>query len=219
MKKFLCFALIVLMLCGMVACTPETEEEVRGSITSDQNAEENFSLGTTENNRYENEFLGLSCTLSSDWVFYTDEEILELNNIVKGAMDEDVAAAIENASLVYDMFASNTVNSSTVNVNLEKHTALQVAAMNLKTVIESQFPALEDTYKNMGCTSVNIQYKKVTVDGKELDGAEIAAEIAGQDFRCILFCFKKGRYLANIAVAGFGADNVQAILNCFTFTK
>ena len=220
MKKFLCFALIAVMLFSMAACTlEEKDDDVRGSITSDQNAEEKFSLGTTENNRYENEFLGLSCTLSSDWVFYTEEEILELNNIVKGAMDEDVAAAIENANLIYDMYASNTVNSSTVNVNLEKHTALQVAAMNLKTVIESQFPALEDTYKNMGCTSVNIQYKKVTVDGKELDGAEIAAEIAGQDFRCILFCFKKGRYLANIAVAGFGADNVQAILNCFTFTK
>lgn len=216
MKKFLCFLLIAVMLCGLVACT--SDEDVRGSISNDQNEESKFSLGTTENNRYHNEFLGLSCTLPSEWVFYTDEEIRELNNIVKDAVEEDVAAALENADIIYDMYASNPNDYSNVNINLEKHTALQISAMNLKTVLEAQFDTIKDTYEKIGYTNVSVRYEKVTVDGKELDAAVITADITGMAFNATCFCFKQGRYLANVTVSAFGADKVSSILSCFDFT-
>ena len=215
MKKFLSFLLVAVMLFSMSACT--IDEEVRGTVGSDPNAEETFSLGTTESNRYHSEFLGLSCTLPSEWVFYTDEEILELNNIVAGAMDEDVAAAIENADLIYDMYASNPNDYSSVNINLEKHTVLEITAINLKASLEAQFAAIKSTYENMGYTNVQIRYEKITVDGRELDAAVITAEIAGLTFNATAFCFKKGRYLANVSVSAFGADNVNTILSYFDF--
>ena len=117
------------------------------------------------------------------------------------------------------MYASNPNDFSSVNVSLEKHTALEITAMNLRIVLEAQFDTLKDTYKNMGYSNVNISYKKITVDGKELDGAEITAEIAGMTFNSTLFCFKKGRYLANVAVGALGADKVAAVLAGFDFSE
>ncbi len=217
MKKFLCILMVAVMLLGLVACT--TDEDIRGSVSTDPTSEESFSLGKTKNNCYENTFLGISCTLPSEWIFYTDEEILELNNIVSDMVDEDVAKALEAANIIYDMYATNPNDYSSVNVNLEKHTATQVAAMNLKTVIEAQFSVIKSSYENMGYTDVNVQYQKITVDGKELDGAVITAKISGLQFNATLFCFKKGRYLSNVTIAAFGADKVDAILDCFTFDK
>lgn len=219
MKKILCLLMVAVMLCGLVACAPDSTDDVRGTVAGGQNNEEKFSLGQTTNNRYENKFLGLSCTLPSEWVFYTDEEILELNNIAKDAMDEDVVDAIENATIIYDMYASNPNDYSSVNVNLEKHTKAQIAALNLKNVLESQFQAIINTYENMGYTNVEVKYQKITVDGKEFDGAVTTADIAGMTFHSIVFCFKKDRYLANVTVGAMGADKVAAILDCFTVAK
>lgn len=216
MKKFLCLLMVAVMLCGLVGCMPETDDDVRGSIANDQNNEEKVSLGKTENNTYRNDFLGLSCTLSSEWIFYTEEEILEMNDIVKDAVDEDVADAIENANIIYDMYASNPNDYSSVNVNMEKYSAVQIGALNLKTVLESQFATIIDTYENMGYTNVQVKYEKITVDGKEFDGAMLTADIADLEFTCIIFCFKKSRYIANITIGSLDADTAKTILGCFS---
>lgn len=208
--------MVVFMLFSMAACSFETTDDVRGSISNDQNNEDKVSLGETKNNSYKNEFLGLSCTLPSEWVFYTEEEILELNDIVKDAVDEDVAEAIENATIIYDMYASNPNDYSSVNVNMEKHSSVQIAALNLKTVLESQFETIIDTYENMGYTNVQVKYEKITVDGKEFDGAVITADIADYEFSSVVFCFKKGRYIANVTVGALSDETMKSILGCFT---
>ena len=204
------------MLFSMAACDFPITEDVRGSVSNDQNDETKVSLGETKDNCYRNDFLGLSCTLPSEWVFYTEEEILELNDIVKDAVDEDVADKLENANIIYDMYASNPNDYSSVNVNMEKYSAVQIASLNLKTVLESQFETIIDTYENMGYTNVQIEYEKISVDGKEFDGAVITADIADYEFSSVVFCFKKGRYLANVTVGALSTEALESILGCFT---
>lgn len=215
MKKFLCLTVSALMLISFCGCLGK--ENVRGGISSvSQNTEsDSFSLGETENNSYKNEFLGLSCSLPKEWIFYTDEQILELNNIVADSVDEEIAEAISNAKIIYDMYATNNNDGSSVNVNLEKISIAQAATLNLKQTIESQFPALKSGLENMGYTNVNIEYAKIKVGGKEFDGAKISGKIQGIDFYESVFTFKKGLYIANVTVATF-SDNTDTILNYFT---
>lgn len=215
MKKLLCLFMAIIMLTGLCGCLDN--QDVRGEINSGGQEEEEskFSLGQTADNTYKNDYLGISCTLPSDWVFYTDEEILELNNIVAGTVDEDIAKALENANIIYDMYATNPNDYSNINVNLEKLSAVQIATADLKELLEAQFDGIKSTFSNMGYTDINIAYEKITVDGKEFDGAKITAKIQGVDFHSVVFCFKKGLYLANVSLGSIQTDKTAEILSYF----
>ena len=219
MKKLLALLLVGIMLCGLCGCLGD--ENVRGEVnapdkTESENTEsEEFSLGETLNNSYKNKFLGLSCTLPEEWVFYTDKQILELNNIVTDSVGEEVKEMLENATIIYDMYATNPNNGSSINVNLEKISLVQSATLDLKQTLEAQFPALKSGLENMGYTDVVAEYAKIKVDGKEFDGAKVSGKIQGVDFYETVFTLKKGVYLANVTIATFSSD-ADTILSYFS---
>ncbi len=221
MKKFLCLFLTLIMLMGLCGCLGGNED-VRGDINNDSTSntesdtESKFSLGETAQSTYKNDYLGISCNLPDGWTFYTDEQILQLNNLVGDIADEDIAKQLENANIIYDMYATNESDYSNMNVNLEKLTAAQLLTLDLKKSLESQFDGIKSSYKNMGYTDINLAYQKITVDGKEFDGIKINAKIQGINFYSAVFCFKKGTYLANITVASLQNDKIDTLLGYFT---
>ena len=152
------------------------------------------------------------------WYFYTDEEILELNNITltDDIVGEDYLKQLENATVIYDMYAVNEESGSSININLEKLNALQIATLDLKKTLEAQIDTIVSAYQNMGYTDVKVYYQKVTVDGKEFDGLRLTAKIQGIDFNGVVFTFRKSNYLANITLATLAEDTTGALLDCFT---
>lgn len=221
MKKILSLLLIALMVCSLCGCFGDnTTDDVRGDINSaeqnSQQSEPEFSLGASANNTYKNDFLGISCTLPSEWVFYTDKQILELNNIVGDLVDEDVAKQLENANTIYDMLATYQDEGSSINVNLEKLSAAQIINLDIKKTLESQISAIESSYANMGYTDIKTAYQKIKVDGKEFDGLKITAKIQGIDFYVVVFTFRKSNYLANVTVSSLQTDKTDTFLGYFT---
>lgn len=225
MKKFLCLFLSIMMLISLFGCFGGNEpDDVRGDISGETGAQSTgsneekpeFSLGTATNNTYTNAFLGMSCTLPAEWVFYTDEQILEINNIVGDVVDEDIAERLENADIIYDMFATYETEGSSINVNLEKLSALQLISLDIKQILEAQIDTIKTAYENMGYTDTNVAYEKITVDGKEFDGLTITAKILGIDFYATIFAFAKGNYLANVSICSIETDKTDAILSYFT---
>lgn len=231
MKRILCLILSALILLACCGCAAGNEnEDIRGEIipgnnttegqpstTAPAETEPEFSMGQSENGVYKNDFLGLTCTVPAGWEFYTDEQILEMNNITADYFDENVEQQIQNAAIVYDMCAVNTADSSSININLEKLNPLQMLAIDVKQVLESQIDAIKSTYANMGYTDTQIQYEKVTVDGKELDGLSIAATIQGVTIYQTIFSFPQGSYLANISITAAQEGLTDDILGYFAF--
>jgi len=221
MKKFLYLFFSLMMLVGLCGCASGNEtDDVRGSIiggdkTQDEKEPE-LSLGVAENGTYRNEFLGVSFTAPAGWEFYTDEQIMELNNVVGEYIDEDVVEQLKNATIVYDMYATYQEEGSNVNVNLEKLSAAQSFAIDIKQALEAQIDVIKTTYANMGYTDINASHTKVRVDGKEFDGLRVTAKIQDIDFYVTAFAFKKSNYLANITVCSLQTDRTNAILSCFT---
>lgn len=212
MKKFLCILLAAVIVMGLCACSGD--DDVRGEIATDPK----LSLGTTANNTYKNDFLGLSCTLSSEWVFYTDEEILELNNFVGEAAGDALQESLENADIIQDMYASHQGGMATLNVTMQKLSALQIAGLDMKASLEAQFPAIKEALENMGCANVQLKYEKITVNGKEFDGATVVASISGIPLYESLLCFTKGRYYVTVTACTLQTDDTAAIFNCFSFS-
>lgn len=195
-------------------------DDVRGDISNESTgpneSEPEFSLGKTANNTYNNKFLGLSCTLPAEWVFFTDEQILELNNIVGDILDEEVAERLKNATIIYDMYAAYQTEGSNMNINLEKLSALQLISLDIKQILEASISSIKSTYQNMGYTDTDVAYQKIKVDGKEFDGLKLTAKIQGINFYATIFTFRKGNYLANVTVCSLQTDKCDTILSYFT---
>ncbi len=216
MKKLLCLFLAIVMLLGLCGCFDGGTDDIRGEINAEPTPNEpEFSLGATSGNSYTNDFLGLSCVLPAGWVFYTDEQIMELNNIAKDMIDdEQVSDLLKNATIVYDMTASHPDGSS-ININMEKLNAVQQLTLNLKSMLEGQISTIVSTYQNMGFTDVNVEYQKIMVDGKEFDGLKLTAKIQGIAYYGELLAFKRGSYVANVSIGSIQTDKSEIIWSCF----
>lgn len=221
MKKLLALVLAIVMVCGLCGCLGGgNNDDVRGDINSggqiQEQKEPEFSLGKSANNTYNNDFLGLSCTLPSEFVFYTDKQILELNNIMGDIIDEDVAKQLENANIIYDMHAVNQVAGDSINVNLEKLSAAQIINLDIKKTLEAQIDTIKSSFQSMGYTDINVAYKKTTVDGKEFDSLTIFAKIQGVPYYSTVFTFRKGKYLANVTFGSLQTDKTNTFVGYFT---
>lgn len=224
MKKVLCLFLAVIILVSLCGCFGNKTDDVRGEIVSgngsesiEQNEKEpKFSLGKATNNTYKNEFLGISCTLPAEWVFYTDKQILELNNMVGDVVDEKVVESLKNANVIYDMYAVYQTEGSNININLEKLNAAQVISLDIKKTLEAQIETIKSAYQNMGYTDINVEYQKIKVNDRDFDGLRLTAKIQGVDFYASIFTFRKNNYLANVTICSLQTDKTDTILSYFT---
>lgn len=102
-----------------------------------------------------------------------------------------------------------------ININLDKVTALQAATLDMKKTLESQIDGIVESYNTMGYSNTKVEYKKVTVDGKEFDALVITAEVQGLSIYATVFSFLKGNYIANVAVSSLLTDETATLLGYF----
>ncbi|MGN0584944.1 MAG: hypothetical protein ACI4JD_05750 [Ruminococcus sp.] len=236
MKKII--GLILCLSFVMTAAGCGDKEDVRGTVETsvteaaetaevqndDDSAaeaaeEEDFSFGSVNSNVYENKFIGIGCKLDNNWTFYDDEQIKQLNNITMDAIDEDVAEMINNADIIYDMYASYSDEMTNININLENIGVLQYASFDVAENFEKNKSILSDTYENMGYSVESMEPVKIEIDGKEFDGMCVKASIDSLVMYQTLFGIKcGGKYLASVTVTSFNDDITQDIVDTFYLT-
>lgn len=222
MKRFFALLLAVAVLATLAACKADTY--IRGDITStpdtsssksEDTAENGFTFGVTAGGKYENSFIGIGCELDSDWTYYDEQQIRELNSAAIDMVDEDYAKKIENADIIYDMYASHADGRSSINVNLEKLGKLEVSSLDLENNLETILPNITEQLENMGYSDVKYELATVKIDNEEFVGADITATLEEYTFREKLFCIKCDAYVANITVAAFDNSIIDTVLEKF----
>ena len=227
MKKLLCVFLVSVMLVGLCACSgnsntaSEKNEVIEETIDIGEGKE--FSFGKAANGKYENEFLDLSCDLSDGWEFYSDEKILELNNIPKENLgSENLAEFVKDANVIYDMFASDSESGNKIYITLEKQSPAQLEILNIKEKLKSQIESKRTTYETIGYTDVDIKHKKIKLDGKSVDSLKVKSNIQNTDktqtleYYETIIAFRKGSYVANISISSFETDKYNEISSLIT---
>ena len=225
MKKLLVVLLALALAFSMTACGGD--EDVLGQITGEETesngAEESqdtaetetpVSLGKAEGTVYESEFLGMGFNLPEGWNFYTDEQIKELNNLTSDMVDDDVAKQLAEASLIHDMYAMDSLGSSTT-IILEKMSAISSAIVDEKTYAESSVRQIPKALESLGFTEV-----KTTIGSTDLCGEEhVTIDIEATSPNGVLYekviCVKIGQYIACITVATLDGTETAAILSNF----
>lgn len=229
MKKILVLLLVLIMVCPLSACSLIDSiigNDIRGTqytintyseeTTSEtQTEEKDFSIGETSSGIYESDFLSIGWTLPENWVFYTDEEIKELNNMSTDLAGEEYEKLMEEATLVYDMMASSNDKISSVNIVLEKSNAAAVATFDLEkngdTIAGTAKPSLE----NIGFTDVNYTVSTTKFLGEDAQCLKWDMKMGDVDYYEVQVFVKAYEHLATITVASYDMAACEDILASF----
>lgn len=213
MKKLLALLLAVMMLISVTACgSTASEDEIRGE---QQTSDEAYSAGAVDGLKYESSFIGIGCTLPDDWSFYTDEQIRELNNITTEVAGEEYEKLMQDAQIIYDMYAISSNQVDTINVNLEKVNSVALLALDMTEYYEQSVESIKTAYNNMGATSFDYTIGEVAIDGEKFVSLNVVAEINGTKLYQTAFAKKCSGYVANITVTSIDEATVKSIIDSF----
>lgn len=225
MKKLIVMMLCLTMMGSFVGCSSSpADEEVRGEQISNEeteveNKEVEFSLGEVEGLVYENKFIGIGCELDSDWYFFNDDEIKELNNYAADVAGEEFEKLMKEADLIYDMYAVSSNQLDNININLEKVHGLTLKNIELGEALEETIPLLKDTYSGMGYTNFQGEVGTVSIEGKEHTCLSMSGEYEGLKMYQKQVPIKCDGYLAYVTVTTYEENAVDALLEKFYFVK
>ena len=201
---------VMLCSCGLGNSSINSTTDDSGDVSKDSSV--SFEMGKVSDNKYSNNFLGIGCTLDSQWVFKTDEEIKEANNITFEMLDDDMREQLENANIVYDMAAS-AEDGSSININIE-NLGVGGSLKSAESYLSSQIDSLKTALEQIGLTDVAIEIKDFDFSGKSEKGLYVNALANGIVFEEAIIVLKRGMRFANIAVATT-TGNLNSILASF----
>ncbi len=185
------------------------------TTTTGETQNEGFQFGSTAGGTYTNDYIGIGCKLDSTWTFKSDEEILELNNLTKDLLDEDIAELLESAQVIYDMMAVHSSGMDNVLINLEKTSVLQAALTDLKAMLEQTVPTVESALTGMGYTNFAWEVGEATIDGKRFAALKNSSQINGLTMYQLTLVFRCNQHLASLCISTYGEDKTNQILNTF----
>lgn len=207
---------------GEVETTPATEApetEPAEEATEPEQAEEaeevDVQLGTTASNTYTNKFLKLRCTLGSDWEFYTDEQIRELNQLTQDSLSDQYAEMVKNADTLQDMYAINNETGETVNITISKMNLFAGAVLTTEDYADMAIPQLGPALESAGMTDVQVSKDTISFTGEETTALRITCKVEGFDLFETMAVLKRGAYIICITSASYVEDTTMGALNAF----
>lgn len=240
MKKIIAILMILCMLGSMTGCGNDNDNP-RGSIhtdTEDNNSNDKssesdtsettelatdtsteetpISLGKSSGTKYESTFIGLGFNLPEGWCFLSEDQMLAMNNFSAELVgDEQFQAAIENATVICDMYAINYTNGHSANLQLEKLNAVTNILYDANTYADATIKNLESTMETAGYTNINVKKAMITIAGTKHPGIELSSEYLGVTIFQKQACIKVGSYMCVITVATSLEDQTDSILSNF----
>lgn len=122
---------------------------------------------------------------------------------------------MEKASIVYDMYASDTNTGSTININLENLSLANQLALSEEAYVKVATAGVQGALESAGFTDVSCEPATFTLAGREHAGMKVTAMAQNIPVYEAIVCIKTGGYMANLTVCTFGEDQTQALLDKF----
>ena len=191
-----------------------TEADGALDAGSELEAEDDVSLGTNDGTIYENAYFGIGCKLDDQWVMQTDEQILELNNLVADKVSDKFAEVFESGVVITDMMATNVNQVDTVNTGIEKLNGVAMLVDENK-YIELSDPQVVEMLGSMGIENITSTRMETEVAGKKRATLLIQGEYSGVPVYEKMVCIKKSGYMFVMTTCTWGEDKTDEVLSNF----
>lgn len=226
MKKILAVLLALIMLLSLAGCGGK--QDISGSVTFDDNketvtdsteeeSEDEFEIGVTTGGTYENAFIGFGLKIPDDWMFYSEEQINQLNGLVADMVDdEQLKEQLKNAKTIYDMYAISADGLQTINVTMENLGVAYGKMVSEDDYIDIALRTLPSQLVSAGYDE-DMEIEKVTVDfaGEQRSAIKIKAAVYGSEVYQMMVVMKAGNYMALTTSTSFLADDTAEIAGWF----
>lgn len=220
-----------LLLTCLAGCSSSDDSDIRGDIEPNkpvqsdapqesqppketEGTEDQVAMGSSQGGKYENKFIGIGCKLDENWTFMSDEEIRKQNNMTSDLLGEEYQEILENATVIYDMMATHSNETDTVNVNMEKLTGA-AKMLTEKSYVEASVDTLKSALESAGMENVQVKPVELDFAGGKHYGVQIEGEFSGIKCYETLVCVKCGSYMACVTACTWLENGTQAILDCF----
>lgn len=240
MKKFGYLALVLALLLGMAGCGSSEPEmgkvapvetaavteapEVEAPETEAAETDNPLSLGRMDGGVYTNTYAGFACELDESWTFYSAEELQELPEAVREAVDgSELGEGLEDVVQITDMMAENADLMANVNVLYNKQTLSERLAAQQYTekemidiTLEQQKDMLVEAYAQMGMETKSMEAEQVNFLGESRWA--LKTECESQGVACYflqVFDYTVGAYGVTVTATSFVEDNTQTVLDLF----
>ena len=218
MKKLFVLLMLALLMAG---CSDEVTDfggeivmEIPTETTTESDDGQEFSLGYSTGRTYRNEFIGIQCTLDSNWTFMTDEEIRAQNETTLGLVGDNYAEAIKSASILYDMMATHSNGMDTVGVVLEKPNVATLLLSEEEYLIASKEDAV-GSLESLGITVSSAEVVKIKFAGAEHYALKVAGRFTGYNVYECMVAIKCNGYVAVVTACTWDTNTTMDIISQF----
>lgn len=175
-----------------------------------------FTVGTTTDTYYENEYFGIRYTPTDDMSLQDENYIKQINAAMVSMLDdENVKKSLESGNSVTLVYAVNSDSTSTFNIIVQNMKSLFQKNVSDDYIIEQN---LEPTKKMLESTGIfdSVEVTKGTASflGKDVVSMDVTAKVQGYDFYETEVLLRKGNYVMFITAGTyFEKETLQSILN------
>lgn len=211
MRKAKILSIVLLVLVLLAALLPQDTLSSAAPVPM---------LGEVSESTYWNDKLSIGYELAdSDWYFYSEEEILEVNQITGEMLGDDFQKALESLDTYIDMFAGNSITGENVNINVERLSGLNALLTSEKSYMQVGAKGLEEALKQMGVEDFTCTSEDITIGGEAHPGCRVSYTLQGVALYQAVVVIKSGSSMLTITVTAFQPDACDSILEGFFFSK
>lgn len=201
---------------GSVKPGAAQDQSVAGQVDASQPDEEELEMGSVNGGTYTNAFAGIGCTLDETWVFYTKEQIAELNGfLTDGTSDEDMKKMMENSQSVQDMYASSTDGLMTINVVFQNMGLLLGTTMSAQEYAELHVTQIPDAMAAYGFEDVAASVTTAELAGEERPAIALTATIQDIPVYELIVCLRQGNYIYCVTLCSYTEDVTAQMAELF----
>lgn len=221
MKKLAAMLMALMMLLTMAACGQQAPEQTGGTVESGAQSddavtgqvdtpvpdEDTPEMGSVSGGTYTNEFAGFGCALDETWVFYTEEQIAEINGfLTEGTSDEDMKKLMEENQSVQDMYATSTDGLMTMNVVFQNMGLLFGTTMSAHEYAELSAQQLPDAMSTYGFENVAAAVTTTEFAGADCPAVALTATVQDTPMYELVICLKQGNYIYCVTLCSYTED-------------
>ncbi len=177
-------------------------------------------LGSVSESTYWNETLSIGYELAdSDWFFYSEDEILEINQLTGEMLGDDFQKALDGLTSYTDMFAGNSVTGENVNITVENLSGLNALFISEESYMQIGVKGLEEALKQMEVEDFTCTSEDFTIGGETHPGSRVSYTLQDVPIYQTLVVIKSDSKMLTLTVTAFQADACDSILEGFFRSK
>lgn len=193
-----------------------TEPTALPTVAPKEEKPDDAFLGNLVEGTYSNSFFGFSCDLDESWTYASNEQLASLIGITADVInDEDLAEAMLESGVVYDMYATAQDGMVTASLAIENMGIVYGNLIDEDTYIKLSIDQLPTALEAMGLTNITAESSTVNFAGKERAAVVVHGMLNEVDFYETIVCCKVDRYMGLITVSSYYEDITDNVLSLF----